>query len=192
MAVTKKQKEAALAQYVHALEQSNGIILADYSGLKVSEVEKLRRAATPVGGQMIVIKNRVFKLALEEIGTPLPDEYLTGPTMVGFCYEEIPSVAKILVDATKEHPALELKGGLIGGSALTADQAKAIADLPSKDILFGQVLGTINAPASQITGVIASGIRQILNVVQAYVDKLEETGGPAGGPAGMEMAAEPA
>jgi len=188
LAVSRKQKEEALARYVDALQQSSGIILADYSGLKVSEVEKIRRASTPVGGNLLVVKNRLLKLALDKAGMSLPEEYLTGPTMVGFCLEEVPPVAKVLVDAIKDYPALEIKGGLIGNSVLTAEQAKAIADLPSRDILFGQVLGTINAPASRMTGVIASGIRQILNVVQAYVDKMEETSGAAS----IKTAAEPA
>ena len=188
MTISREQKETAVARYVDALKQSNGIILADYTGLKVSEVEDLRRAATPVGGLLLVIKNRLFKLALEEVGTPLPDEYLTGPTIVGFCFEEIPPLAKVFADAAKAYSTFELKGGLIGDSVLNIDQAKTIAGLPPREILFGQVLGTINAPASQVTGVIASGIRQILNVVQAYVDKLEE----ASGSVGMEPAAESA
>ena len=188
MAVSREQKVTSLTRYVDALKQSNGIILADYSGLKVSEVEKLRRAVTPLGGRLLVVKNRVLKLALEETGTPLPDEYLTGPTMVGFCFDAIPPVAKVLMDATKEYSTFQLKGGLIGDSVLTIEQAKTIAFLPPRAILLGQVLGTINAPASRVASVIAGGIRQILNVVQAYVDKLEE----AGGSVGLEPAAESA
>jgi large subunit ribosomal protein L10 len=70
------------------------------------------------------------------------------------------------------------------------EQVRAIADLPSKEVLLGQVLGTINAPASQMVGVVASGVRQILNVLQAHVEKLEESGGASS--AAMEQAAEPA
>jgi large subunit ribosomal protein L10 len=73
---------------------------------------------------------------------------------------------------------------------ISAEQVRTIAALPPRDVLLGQVLGTINAPASQIAGVVASGIRQVLNVVQAYVDKLEESGGAPG--TAMEQAAEPA
>jgi large subunit ribosomal protein L10 len=188
LAISKKQKEDALAHYVDALQRSNGIILTDYSGLKVSEVERVRRAAAPVGGSILVTKNRLLKLALEEAGYSLPDEYLTGPTMVGFCFEEVPPLAKMLVDASKNSPALQLKGGLIDNTVLTVEQVKAIADLPPREVVLSQALGTINAPASRITGVVASAIRQILNVLQAYVDKVEETSGSAG----MEQAAEPA
>jgi len=188
LASSRKQKEDALARYADALEKSNGVVLADYRGIKVSEIEKLRRASTPIDGSMLIVKNRIFKLALDKIGVTLPEEYLIGPTMVGFCYGEVPPVAKILVDAAKEHPTLELKGGLIGNTVLSAEQAKAIASLPPRDTLFAQVLATINAPATQTASVVAGGIRQVINVIKAYADKLEETGGVAP----MEARAEPA
>jgi large subunit ribosomal protein L10 len=78
----------------------------------------------------------------------------------------------------------------VGASVLAAEQVHTIADLPPREVLLAQVLGTINAPASRVTGVIASGVRQVLNVLQAYVDKLQE---PGGAPAtAMGQAAEPA
>jgi large subunit ribosomal protein L10 len=83
---------------------------------------------------------------------------------------------------------MEVKGGLLEDNFLSAEQVKAIAELPSRDVLLAQVLGTINAPATQLTSAVANGVRQVLNVLQAYVDKLEESGeAPA-----MEQAAEPA
>ena len=120
----------------------------------------------------------------------VPEEWLTGPTAVSLCFDEVPAVAKALRDAAKEHETLRIKGGVVGTSVLSGDQVSAIADLPPREVLLAQVLGTINAPASQIVGVIASSIRQILNVVQAYADKLEESGGGGGGT--LEQAAEPA
>ena len=188
MASSRKQKEDALASYVDGLEESNGVVLADFRGLKVSEIEKLRRAATPIDGNILIVKNRIFKLALDKIGVTLPEECLIGPTLVGFCRGEVTPMAKMLVDAIKEYPTLELKGGLLGNSVLTIEQTKAIASLPPRDTLFAQVLGTINAPATQTAGVLASGIRQVINVVKAYADKLEE----AGGGMAMGAAAEPA
>jgi large subunit ribosomal protein L10 len=91
-----------------------------------------------------------------------------------------------LKDAAKEFEALDLKGGVLGTVIVSADEVNTIADLPSREVLLSQVLGTINAPAGQVAGVVASGIRQVLNVLQAYVDKLQESGG------GLEQAAEPA
>ena len=126
-------------------------------------------------------------MALEEAGVSLPQEWFVGPTIVGFCFDEVPPVAKALVEATKDLEAFKIKGGLLGTSVLEAGEVRAIADLPSREVLLSQVLGTINMPATQVAGVVASGIRQVLNVLQAHVDKLQEAGG-----AGLETAAEPA
>jgi large subunit ribosomal protein L10 len=135
-----------------------------------------------------VVKNRLLALALKEHGMSLPDEWLTGPTAVSFCREEIPPVARALVEAGEETESLSLKGGWMSKSVLSAAQVKSIAELPSREVLLAQVLGSIHGPGRQVAGAIASGVRQVLNVLQAYVDKLEEGGAGAE----MEVAAEPA
>ena len=190
MAISKQRKAELVEQYIEQLEQSQGIILADYRGLSVSDMQSIRKAMRPTGGKLHVVKNRLLGLALKEAGLPLPEEWLIGPTAVAFAYDEIPPVAKAITDAAKNMETLQIKGGLTGTSVISAEQVQTIADLPPREVLLAQVLGTINAPASQVASVIAGGIRQILNVVQAYVDKLEESGG-ASGPA-LEQAAEPA
>ena len=144
----------------------------------------------PIGGKFQVVKNRLLKLALKETGLSIPDEWLIGPTAVSFCFDEVPPIAKALTNAAKDFEGLHIKGGILGTSTLEIEQVRAIADLPPREILLAQVLGSINAPASQVVGVVASSVRQILNVLQAYVDKLEEAGGTPGAVA--EPAAEPA
>ncbi len=186
MAISKQRKDELVTQYTEQLEKSKGIILVDYLGLSVGNTDGIRLAIRPAGGKFQVVKNRLLALALKEAGMSLPAEWLLGPTAVGFCYEEVPPVAKIFTDAAKDLDTLKIKGGLIGASVLDAKQVKAIAKLPSREVLLAQVLGTINAPASQVVGVVASGIRQIVNVLQAHVDKLQESNG------GMEQAVEPA
>jgi|YNPBryantNP2012_1023418.scaffolds.fasta_scaffold00674_6 large subunit ribosomal protein L10 len=176
LAISKERKAELLTEYIEQLRQSQGIILVDYRGLSVSQMESIRRALRPLGGKLQVSKNRLLKLALQEVGISLPEEWLSGPTAVSFCHGEVPPVAKALVDARKEMEALTLKGGLVGNTPITAQQVEEIANLPSREVLLAQVLGTINAPASQVVGVIAGGIRQVLNVLQAYVDKLQNEG----------------
>ena len=183
MALSREQKVERVAEYTELLKQSQGMIVVDYQGLTVSEMEQLRESMRPVNSSLLVVKNRLWALALEEVGMQFPDEWLTGPTAIGFCDDEVPPVAKTLVEAKKETDKLNIKGGWMGAAMLTAGQIKDIADLPPREVLMAQVLGTINAPARQTAGVIASGIRQVMNVVQAYVDKLEEA---------PEQAAEPA
>ena len=190
MAISRQRKEELIAEYVEELRRSQGIILTDYRGLSVGEMDEVRRALRPIGGKPQVAKNRLLALALKEVGMSVPEEWLTGPTAVGFCHDEVPPVAKALVEAAKNHDQLRIKGGLLGTSVLSEVEMRAVANLPPRDVLLAHVLGAINASASQLTGVIASGIRQVLNVLQAYVDKLEESGTSPG--TGMEQAAEPA
>lgn len=188
MALTREQKVRRVEEYAEQLAESRGIILVDYRGLSVGEMEKIRRSVRPIAAEFQVVKNRLLNLALEEHGMSVPDEWLTGPTAVSFCREEIPPVAKALVEAGEETDSLALKGGWMNESILSAAQVKRIAELPSREVLLAQVLGTIHAPGRRVAGAVAGGIRQVMNVLQAYVDKLEEGG--AGGE--LETAAEPA
>ena len=190
MAISKQRKNELVTQYIEQLQQSKGIILVDYRGLGVNDTDSIRHAMRPIGGKFQVVKNRLLMLALKEAEMSLPAEWLIDPTAVGFCYKEVPPVAKVFADTAKDLEALRIKGGLIGTSVIEPGQVRAIANLPSKEVLLGQVLGTINAPASRVAGVVASGIRQVLGVLQAYIDKLQEADGAPG--AAMEQAVEPA
>jgi large subunit ribosomal protein L10 len=182
LAISKEQKVELVESYIEQLKQSQGAILVDYRGLSVNEMSAIREQMRPLNSQFQVIKNRLFLLALQELEQPLPDEWLIGPTAISFYYDELPPVAKVLTNSVKEMEHLKIKGGLIEADVVSTEQINAIASLPPREALLGHVLGTINAPASQVVGVVASGIRQVLNVLQAYVDKLEEAGS-AGAPA---------
>ena len=176
MAVSKERKSELVEGYLEQLKGCEGVVLADYRGLSVDEMTDLRRELRPCDARLQVVKNTMLKRAFEEAGMSLPEDWLIGPTAVGFCYGEVAPVAKVLKGAESDLGRLRIKGGLLGTTVTPADQVRAIADLPSRDVLLGQVLGTINAPASQLVGVLAGGIRQIMNVLQAYVEKLEESG----------------
>ncbi len=188
MALSREEKVERVAQYAEQLKESQGIILADYRGLTVGEMEQIRNRIRPLAGQFQVVKNRLLNLALEEQNMSLPDEWLIGPTAVSFCNEEVPPIAKALVEVSEETEVLTLKGGWMNESLLSSEQVQSIAKLPSREVLLAQALGAINGPSRQMASVIASGVRQVLNVLQAYVDKLEEEG--AGGQ--PEAAAQPA
>ncbi len=173
MAISKELKRKLVEQYVSHLQDSQGVILADYRGLRVAEMERLRGSLRGHEVVFQVVKNRLFRLALEQMNLQVPDEWLQGPTAVAFCRSEVPPAAKALNDFGKETERLVLKGGLLGSSALGAAEVQRLANLPPREILLAQLLGTINGPATRTAGVVASGIRQVLNVLQAYVDKLE-------------------
>jgi large subunit ribosomal protein L10 len=190
LAITRERKEELVAEYTEQLQKSKGVILTEYRGLTMADLTAIRQTLRPLDATARVVKNRLLALALQEAGMSVPEEWLTGPMAVNLCYDEVPAVARALRDAAKEHEALRIKGGVVGTSVLSGDEVSAIADLPPREALLAQVLGTIDAPASQIVGVIASSIRQIMNVVQAYADKLDEDNGGSVGR--LEQVAEPA
>jgi large subunit ribosomal protein L10 len=160
-------------QYLERLQKSQGLILTDYRGLRVSEIEELRRSLRGAQATYQVVKNRLLLLALRQMGLSMPQEWLEGPVAVAFCHGEMPAAAKVIQDFAKGHEQFAVKGGLVGKTPITAPQVAALASLPPREVVLAQVLGTVNAPASRVVGVVASGIRQVLNVLQAYVDKLE-------------------
>ncbi len=173
MAITRAKKEERVEQYLERLQKSQGLILTDYRGLRVSEVEELRRSLRGAGATYQVVKNRLLLLALQQMGLMMPQEWLEGPVAVAFCHGEVPAAAKVVQDFAKGREKFAVKGGLLGNAPITAAQVNALANLPPREVILAQVLGAVNAPASQVVGVVASGIRQVLNVLQAYVDKLE-------------------
>ena len=172
MAISKERKKELVQLYSEEFEQSTGVILADYRGLRVTEMEQLRHSIRDAGSVIRVAKNRLVKQALEGSDLAIPDEWLEGPTAIAFCYGEIPAVAKALAELAKES-SLSIKGGLMGTSVLSSVEVHELASLPPREVLLAQVLGTFSAPATQTAGVIASGVRQVLNLLQAYVEKME-------------------
>jgi large subunit ribosomal protein L10 len=114
-----------------------------------------------------------LKLALEESGQPVPADLMDGQLAAGFALEEAPTLAKALVKFAKDEEALTLKGGIFNEEILSLDQVKALADMPSLPELRSQIIGLISTPAQNIVSVLTNGVRQVVNVVDAYA-KSEE------------------
>ena len=142
----------------------------------MAEVTDLRNKIREAGGKYSVVKNTLFRLALGQADMPIPDAIL-GPVSVMFCPEDLAPAVKVVADLAKdlEDREFAIVGGIVDNQVLDATQAKALASLPTKETLFAQILAGMNAPATQMAGVVASGIRQVLNVLQARVDQLGES-----------------
>ncbi len=175
MAVTKEKKESLVAEYVDLLQDSYATVFVQLQGLSVNEVTALRNRIREVGGKYHVVKNTLFRLALREANMVVPDA-IRGPIAVTFCPEDVAPVVKALEDFGKnvEGRTFSIVGGILEQEVLGAEEAQALASLPSKEMLFAQILAGINAPGTQLVGVVASGIRQVLNVLQARVAQLED------------------
>ena len=168
MAISKARKDELVAQYVDLVNQSEAIFLTEYTGLDVKQMQALRMEVRKVDGTYHVTKNTLLKLALEESGKPIPDDLMAGQVATGFALTEAPTLAKALTNFAKDEEMLVIKGGILGDELLSADQVVALAKLPSMDELRAQLLSLLQGPARNIAGTVAGGVRQVVNVVDAY------------------------
>ena len=174
MAVSREKKEQLVSWYTDLFSRSSAAILTDYRGLTMADMSQLRRKLQETQSEYHVTKNRLLKLALTKAELPVPEDLLEGPTATGFCFEEVPAAAKVLVNFSKESKVLVIKGGLLGDRIISADEVTALAELPPREILLAQVLGTIQGPAGGISRAVAGGIRSVLYVLKARVEQLEQ------------------
>jgi len=173
LAITKKKKQELVAQYTDLLSRSQATILTDYRGLTATEISGLRNKLREVDSQYHVIKNTLFRLALQNVGHSVPEELLVGPVAVSFCLGEIPPSAKTLVDFAKDSKVLIIKGGLLSGKAVGVEDIQALASLPSREVLLAQVLAGMQSPISGLVTVLSGPIRGLLNVLKARSEQLE-------------------
>jgi large subunit ribosomal protein L10 len=171
--VTRKRKEELIAELAKELGNAQALILTDYRGLPTAELAGLRNQLRGMKSGLHVTKNTLVILALKRAGLPAPDDLLAGPTAIAFCYSDIAGPARALNDFMKDKE-IKVKGAILGGSVLRGAEAAVLATLPSRNQLFGRLLGTINVPGTQVAGVVASGIRQVLYVLKARAEQLQK------------------
>lgn len=176
MAITKERKQELVASYAEMLSRCPGIIFTNYRGLKASQVETIRNQLREISTPYQVVKNTLFKRALEQAGLPVPEELLTGPVAIGFCYAELPASAKSFMDFAKEFDEFEVKGGLLGDKVIDVEGVKVLADLPSREVLLAQVVGGIQTPISGLVTTLSGVLRSLLYVLQARQEQLGSTG----------------
>jgi len=162
-------------------------ILADFSGLKVGPMTQLRRQVKEAGGELKVAKNTLLKRAAgdQSLITPIAGD-LKGPNALVLGYEDPVVLAKLLVKFAQDLPLLKIKGGVIGGQTLTAQEVDDFSKLPAREVLLAQLLGLLQAPPQALVNVLAGVIRNFLNVLVAIKDQKGEGEAPA------EAAAAPA
>lgn len=173
MAITKERKDELVSEYTELVQKSDAIFITQYAGLTVKDMENLRTKLLEAKGQLNVTKNTLLRIALENNDRVVPEELLAGQVATGFALGEAPALAKILVDQAKANDKLKIRGGLLGNKVLTTAEVEALATLPSLDQLRAQILGLISAPAQNIASVVAGGVRQVVNVLDAYSKKDE-------------------
>ena len=168
MAISKERKEELLKEYAELINRSQGMILIEYRGLNMKGMSPLRGKVREAAGELRVVKNTLAQKALTSAGRKAPAELFTQTTAIGFAFSDVAGVAKALTTYAKENEFVKIKGALLGGQVLTIKEVQALADLPPLPVVRGQLLGLLATPATRLTGVVAGGVRQILNVVKAY------------------------
>ena len=171
MAITKKRRAELVQEYSDLLKKSEAMIITSYFGVNVKGIETLRGKVREASGEFHVVKNTLTALALKQAGLPVPEAMLSGSSAVGFAFTDVPGVAKAITDFAKDSEFVKVKGAVMGSKVLDTRQVEALASLPPLPVMRAQLLGLINTPATRLTGTIASGVRQVINVVKAYADK---------------------
>jgi large subunit ribosomal protein L10 len=171
LAISKARKDELVAQYIDLLNNSRAVFIAEYTGLNVKDINQLRQEVRKAEGAFHVTKNTLLRYALEQTDRPVPEALLIGQVATGFALNEAPTLAKALTDFAKDKENLVIKGAILGSNILTAEQVSELAKLPSRDELRAQIIGMIGAPAQNIASVIVGGVRQVVNVIDAYAKK---------------------
>ena len=170
MAITKEQKREVVTQYGDWIQRSQALIVTDYKGLSVKDMDELRKKVREAGGEYHIVKNTLTKLAFTNADLSIEDEHFEGSTAIGFAFEEISALAKVMVDFAKDTDILKVKGGFLGTDVVSAAEIKALAELPPMPVMRAHLLGTIMAPANKLARILAEPGRQVASVLKAYAD----------------------
>lgn len=171
MAISKERKSEIVAQYVDWADSSQALIVTEYKGLSVKDLDELRSKLRAAGGEFHIVKNTLGKLALEQAKLPLQEGIFEGSTAISFAFEDAPAMAKALMGFAAEKEFIKVKGGYLEKKPISPEEVKALAELPSLPVLQAKILGTIMAPASKLTRLLAEPGRQVAAVIKAYAEK---------------------
>lgn len=179
----RPEKVAIVAEVEEKLRASSAAILTEYRGMNVKQITTLRRTLTEVGGEYKVYKNTLVRFAARNLSLDL-DETLTGPTAIAFVGTkpdgsagDAVAVAKVLRTYAREVPALIVKGGVLGTRAITAEDARALADMPPREQVLAEIAGLFAAPMTQVAQLLDVIPRNFTYAVQAFID--QQGGAPA-------------
>jgi large subunit ribosomal protein L10 len=165
------QKEQLVEEIKDRFDGSAAVLLVDYRGLSVKELQVLRVKLREVGAELTVYKNSLTEIAMRELALPSLAEQLAGPTAFVFAGEDPVASAKALTVFAKDHKALELKGGLVENQVVDSDGVKAIATLPSREELLAKLLGTMLNPIVGFARVLNGPTEAFARTVQAVADQ---------------------
>lgn len=170
--MARTDKAAAVAELAEEFRGSAAVVLTEYRGLTVKQLTDLRRS---LGGNAsyAVVKNTLTKIAAREAGIEGIDEHLVGPSAIAFVKGDPVDAAKGLRDFARAHPVLVIKGGVLDGKPLSADEIKKLADLESREVLLAKLAGAMKASLSGAVSLFVAPLSQTARLVEALRQKVE-------------------
>lgn len=171
MAFSRKHKEELVKQYGDWIDQSKAVFVLSYSNMAMPPVDVARKRLRESDAEMHVVKNRLFKLVLDEKGLPYSENFWEGNNLVTFAFQNAPDVAKALTEVTKGSEVFKLRAGYLDKKLLDEAHVRALADLPSLPVMRATLLGTILAPASKLVRTLAEPARGLAAVIKAHSEK---------------------
>lgn len=166
----RPEKVAVVEEVRSRLSDSDAVLVTEYRGLKVKDLEVLRRSLAPLGGEYRIYKNTLVRIAASQSATGFV-ELLSGPTGLTFVKGDAVAVAKAVRDFARSNPLLVVKGGLLGVSLLGARDAAALADLPSREQLLARLAGALAAPLQGFAGLLGAVPRNFAYGLAALRDQ---------------------
>ncbi len=165
------EKSTKVAEIKQRFSGAVGVIMTDYRGLSVKQMQALRSKLRETGCEIKVYKNSLTEIAVRELALPSMGDLLEGPTAFVFAPEDSVATAKAIVDFAKEHKALEVKGGFIENGLVDAAGVKAIASLPSREELVAKLMGVLLGPVRGFMGMANAPVSAFARAVQAVADQ---------------------
>jgi large subunit ribosomal protein L10 len=169
-------KRQAVAELAELLRTSTAMAVADYRGLKVSDMQSVRRTLRDSGVRLTIAKNRLLKIAADEADRAELKPLLDGPTALATIDGDEAAMAKALAEAFRPYSrTVTVRGGMLGTQAIDAAQLTQLASLPSREVLLGKVAGGMAAPMTGMAGVLAANLRNLVGVLSAIADQKQAT-----------------
>ena len=174
----RQDKERIVGELAERLKGSQNLLVADYRGLSMPEIDELRTKLLEIGARFSVVKNTLTRLAAEQAGVKALLDMIDGPTGIAFIDAEgdPAAAAKILNDTARAHDVLVIRGGLLEGDTVSDVEVKRLATLPPTDVLRAQFVGAVAAPMTTVVGLFTAPLRDLVNVLDARIKQLEEQG----------------
>ena len=174
------EKTETVSRLARKMAQAEAIFLADFHGVDVAAVTRLRRSLRGAGVEYQVVKNRLAKRAASDAGLEGLEQYLEGPTAMAFAHDDPVAPAKILQEFIDGGGKLAIKTGLVDGQILTAEAVAQLAKLPSREELIGQVVGSVQAPLYGLSAVLNGLLRSLVAALSAIADQRSEADADVG------------